>query len=129
MSYPYTGCGGKYKVPLSVKKEAEIGLLLRKNGFEGGTSTGWGRGKQLKECEYVSKHTIKIMKAWFARHGPRAKNGGTSYPGYKKWVKNGKPKTPSSPPNSNKNDYRGAVSWLIWGGDEGLKWVDSINLD
>ena len=31
------------------------------------------------------------MRTWFARHGPDASNGGTSYPGYCKWVNDGKP--------------------------------------
>jgi len=113
-----------YKVPKSVKIEAQLGLKLHNLGFKGGTSTGWGRARQLINCEYVGISTIKTMKAWFARHGPSAKNGGTSYPGYKKWVKNGKPMNFSK---DNKNDYRGAVSWLIWGGDPALKWVETIN--
>lgn len=124
MSYPYTDCGGKYKVPHKVKKSAELGLLLHKNGFAGGTETGWGRARQLSRCETVSGRTIKTMKAWFARHGPRASNGGTSYPGYRKWVKQGSPTVV----NGNKNEYRGAVSWLIWGGDEAFEWVSGIEL-
>jgi hypothetical protein len=28
----------------------------------------------------------------------------------------------------NKRKYRGAVAWLIWGGDAGKKWVNSIKL-
>src|SRR5689334_21337203 len=125
MSYPYTNCGGPYKVPASVKKEARLGLDMKDAGFAGGTSTGWARARQLIKCDTVSPYTIRIMKAWFARHGPRAKNGGTSKPGYNKWVKHGKPMIPTT---ETKNIYRGAVSWLIWGGDAAYKWVDSIVL-
>ena len=77
-AYPYTGCGGKHKIPASVKTEAKKGLSMHKSGFKGGTNTGWARSKQLIECEYVSDRTIKTMKAWFARHSY------TSQPGYKK---------------------------------------------
>ena len=31
------------------------------------------------------------MLTWFSRHGPDARNGGTSYPGYFKWLENGSP--------------------------------------
>lgn len=124
-NYPYTKCGGKYRVPESVKSEARKGLQLRKSGFLGGTDTGWRRARQLIECESVSYQTIKIMKAWFARHGPDAKNGGTSYPGYRKWVSQGKPATPT---NQNKSSFRGAVAWLIWGGTPAMDWVKSISI-
>lgn len=114
----------KFKIPSDVKREAELGLLLKKNGFAGGTNTGWSRARQLKNCDAVGVATIITMRAWFARHGPRAKNGGTSYPGYLKWVKDGKPTLATQ---KNKNKYRGAVAWLIWGGDPALKWIESIS--
>ena len=123
--YPYTGCGGKYKVPAAVKSEAQRGLKMREAGFAGGTSTGWSRARQLATCDTVSANTIRIMKAWFSRHGPDAKNGGTSKPGYNKWVRQGRPMTANK---SNKNIYRGAVAWLIWGGDPAYEWVKSISL-
>lgn len=125
MSYPYTNCGGPYKVPLAVKREAKLGLYMKQAGFAGGTSTGWARAQQLLKCDTVSARTIKTMKAWFARHGPRAKNGGTSKPGYNKWVRDGKPTVPTV---HTKNIYRGAVSWLVWGGDSAFRWVDNISL-
>lgn len=112
-----------YKVPESVKKDAKIGLELHKKGFVGGTTTGWNRAKQLINSDSINYDTVKIMKAWFSRHGPKAKNGGTSYPGYKKWVANGKPMTLTK---ENKSQYRGAVAWLIWGGDAGYKWIESL---
>ncbi|MDX1471796.1 MAG: hypothetical protein R3213_09895 [Flavobacteriaceae bacterium] len=125
MSYSYTNCSGKYKVPASVRREARLGLKLKAAGFDGGTATGWRRARQLINCDTVSGNTVKTMKAWFARHGPRAKNGGTSKPGYDKWVRHGKP---TKPTKETKRKYRGAVAWLIWGGDPALKWVDGILL-
>ena len=63
------------------------------------------------------------MRTWFARHGPDAKNGGTSYPGYLRWIEDGKPFT-----GKGKNKYRGAVSWLIWGGDAAYLWLKTIKI-
>lgn len=119
MSYPYTNCASRYKVPAKVAQEAKKGLEMHKRGFMGGTTTGWARARQLATCGYVSAKTIKTMKAWFARHTY------TSYPGYTRWVRAGKPMTLTS---SNKRIYRGAVAWLIWGGDAGKKWVAGIKL-
>ena len=116
-NYPYTECGGKYKIPVEVKRAAKLGLEMHKAKFAGGTETGWARARQLVSCEYVSYRTIKTMKAWFARHTY------TSYPGYRRWVEDGRPTIPTT---STKNKYRGAVAWLIWGGDPAKKWV-SLN--
>lgn len=113
-TYPYTKCGGRHKIPEGVKREAKIGLQMHKDGFAGGTKTGWDRAKQLVRCTYVSDDTVKIMRAWYARHKV------TSKPGYQKWVRNGKP----TDPKGNKSKYRGAVAYLIWGGLAGEKWMD-----
>lgn len=110
-------CGDGYKVPSNVKKQAKIGMIMHKLGYKGGTSTGWDRGRQLIYCDEVDIDTIQTMKAWFARHEH------TSYPGYEKWVKNGKP---LSKDGNDKSKYRGAVAWLIWGGDPGKQWVKDI---
>ena len=105
-------------IPSNVKKEAKIGLTLLRNGYKGGTTTGWNRAKQLASQKYIDLNSLMVMRAWFARHGPDARNGGTSYPGYRKWVTNGKPMD-----QTHRNKYRGAVSWLIWGGDAAYKWL------
>lgn len=110
----------KYKVPKDVKKEAELGLKMKANGYNGGTQTGWNRAKQLKRCDYVSIITLRKMSAWYARHGPDAANGGTSYPGYQKWKKDG---SPVEMVPGMKNKYRGAVAYLIWGGQSAYKWL------
>jgi hypothetical protein len=117
MNYSHTSCGGKYKVPMPVKSAAALGIEMHRTGFVGGTETGWARARQLVKCDYVSYRTIKTMKAWYARHTY------TSYPGYKKWVSEGRPKIPHA---NTKNRYRGAVAWLIWGGDPAKNWVMSI---
>jgi len=116
-SYPFLRCGGRYKVPVAVKAAAQKGLDMHSAGFKGGTETGWGRARQLVKCEYISDRTIKVMRAWYARHTY------TSYPGYQKWVGEGRPMTPKP---GTKDKYRGAVAWLIWGGDPAKKWVMGI---
>ena len=107
------------KIPKNVSKAASVGNTLIDNGFAGGTQTGWNRGIQLEEEDTISLLDLADMRTWFARHGPDAKNGGTSYPGFCKWVSDG------SPINTGKGKYRGAVSWLIWGGDAAYKWLKS----
>ena len=105
------------KIPKKVKKEAEIGIKLLNKGFKGGTQTGWSRARQLVNNDTIDVHSLADMRTWFARHGPDAKNGGTSYPGYLRWVDDNKPFS------GNKNKYRGAVSWLIWGGNAAYTWL------
>ena len=60
----------RHRVPKGAKDAAKLGLLLRQNGFAGGTETGWARAAQLARCTYVDGATVRTMRAWFARHGP-----------------------------------------------------------
>lgn len=124
-----TGGGNGYRtiqIPRSVQQAAKLGLKLRNNGFTGGTQTGWNRAKQLTG-KLIDLKSLADMRTWFARHGPDAKNGGTSYQGYLKWLRMGKPsaKTTSS---GQKRQFRGAVSWLIWGGDPAYLWLKQHNI-
>lgn len=107
------------KIPSKVRKEAKLGLQLLQNGFKGGTQTGWLRAQQLAFDDTIDINSLAEMRTWFARHGPDAIHGGTSYPGYCKWIVDGKPM------NSGFQKYRGAVSWLIWGGNEAYLWLKS----
>jgi hypothetical protein len=107
------------KIPESVKKVALYSYKLAKLGFKGGVETGWKRAHQLSTRESISIEDLKYMRAWFARHII------TSYPTYKKWFNNGRPKS------KEWHNKRGVVAWLIWGGDAAFKWVNSkknINL-
>lgn len=110
------GGNGDIKIPKDVREAALTGQKLMSNGFKGGTETGWARAKQLSG-KYIDAGSLADMRTWFARHGPDAKSGGTSYPGYLKWINAG------SPMDSGHGSYRGAVSWLIWGGDAAYKWL------
>ena len=105
------------KIPKAVKQEALKGLELLELGFKGGTTTGWNRAKQLTG-DHIDISSLADMRTWFARHGPDASNGGTSYPKYVEWIIDGSPTD-----TTYKNNYRGAVSWLIWGGDAAYKWL------
>lgn len=109
-------------IPEDVRAAAKLGLQLVSNGFAGGTETGWGRARQLQGST-IDLYSLAEMRAWFARHGPDASNGGTSYPGYLKWVSAGSPTHPSD--SKEARSYRGAVAWLIWGGDAAYNWIHS----
>lgn len=106
-------------VPKNVKKWAAYAFKLKKLGFQGATKTGWMRAKQLIKHEAIPIQDFRYMRNWYARHRY------TSYPGFKEWVKNGRPKDESW---HNKHAIQ---SWLTWGGDAGFKWINSkksINL-
>lgn len=109
-----------HMVPLAVAEAARRGLLLRKNGYAGGTATGWARAKQLATSKAVDPATLRRMRAWFARHGPDANNGGTSYPGYCRWLSDGAPTRLTA---GDRTKRRGAVAWLLWGGDAAYDWL------
>jgi hypothetical protein len=69
------------------------------------------------------------MKAWFARHGPRAANNGTSYAaGRGSWLTFAQacflePSAEVSAFVEHRGSHRGAVAWLTWGGDAGFRWL------
>lgn len=105
------------KIPPKVKNQAVLGLRMIGLGFKGGTQTGWDRAEQLAYESHISADDIADMRTWFARHGPDASNGGTSYTGYCKWITDGKPL------HQGYGKYRGAVAWLIWGGDDAYEWL------
>jgi hypothetical protein len=114
--------GSSVKIPQSVKDDALLGIKLMNLGFKGGTQTGWDRAEQLAYDDTIDVGSLADMRTWFARHGPDAKNGGTSYPGFCKWLEDGMPM------DSGFSKYRGAVSWLIWGGDAAYEWLKSTKI-
>jgi hypothetical protein len=108
-----------FEIPDDVREAAELGLELRDRGYAGGTQTGWDRGEQLANDDTIDILSLADMRTWFARHGPDASNGGTSYSGYCKWIEDG------SPHNGNPKSYKGAVAWLLWGGNPAYLWLKS----
>ncbi len=104
-------------VPQSVKKETMEAFPLKKLGFRGGLETGWKRANQLTTQKSIPIQDLRFMRNWYARHVY------TSYPGYKKWKDAGKPK------DSKWHNKRSIISWIIWGGDSGRRFVnDNIDL-
>ena len=102
----------KIKIPQTVKKTAIKAFQLKEIGYEGATETGWKRASQLVNDDFIPIQDLRTMRNWYARHIF------TSYPGYKKWVDEGRKFTRSHAP----------ISWLTWGGDAGFKWVNSTKV-
>lgn len=101
------------EIPASARRAARLGLALKAAGFAGAQATGIARAHQLASQSHVPLHTVRTMRAWFARHAV------TSHPGYARWVAEGRP---CDGPSSR---YRGAVAWLVWGGTPAYRWVFS----
>jgi hypothetical protein len=108
------------RIPQAVKEEAAIGNQMIENGYAGGREQGIDRGQQLEHDDEISLEDAKVMRAWFARHRH------TSRPGYLKWYDDG---TPIELVPGKRNSYRGAVAWLIWGGDAGYEWIRSDEVE
>lgn len=101
------------KVPDNVKKAALEAFKLKNLGFKGGLNTGWLRAKQLSTKKFIPIEDLRVMRNWYARHFY------TSYPTYKQWKQQGKPK------DIQWHSKRGIIAWLIWGGTPGLEWVNN----
>jgi len=91
--------------PESVAKQAERGLKLRDEFKRGGTQVGVARARDLKNRKALSYSTIKRMVSYFARHEVDKKG--------KDW-------------NNKSNPSAGYIAWLLWGGDSGKRWAESI---
>lgn len=101
------------KVPKQVARCAASAFRLRALGFRGGTNTGWKRAAQLSSQDEISIHDLRFIRNWYARHVF------ASYPGYRAWEEAGEPLT------ADWHAKNSILSWLIWGGDPGLAWVNS----
>lgn len=91
--------------PADVAAAAKRGLELRAEqppSNRGGTAVGIARAKQLANRDPVSLDTIKRMVSFFARHEVDKKGEG--------WGK----------------DSKGYQAWLLWGGDPGRRWAESV---
>jgi hypothetical protein len=64
------------------------------------------RASDLKSGDNISPKTITQMVAWFSRHQKNKKIN---------------PENKGTPWND-----KGYVSWLLWGGDEGQRWVEKV---
>ena len=107
----HAGYEHRLRVPADVQQDAQQGVALVKRGYLGGTSTGWKRGTQLANNTSISFADALVMRAWFARHVT------TSRPSYARWLH-----APTAE-RKKKRQWRGAVAWLLWGGDAAYRWI------
>lgn len=106
--------GLDFRPPVSVRKAAALGLVLRKRFGRGGLTSriagklgigsGIVRATTLATGKHVSPRTVRRMKAYFSRHASDKRPG---------WSK------PSAPSN-------GYIAWLLWGGDAGRSWANNL---
>lgn len=105
MSVPKKYSHIDFSPPKKVAKEAEKGLDLRSEFDRGGTDVGVARARDLKNQSNVSPDTIERMVSYFARH-----------------------ETDKSADDFGNDDdpSAGYIAWLLWGGDAGKEWCESI---
>ena len=93
------------KPPVMVAKEAARGLALRDKFNRGGTAVGIARARDLKNRRTLTPETIMRMVSYFARHEVD-KLGKDFY--------------------NKERPSNGYIAWLLWGGDVGMKWANTI---
>ena len=104
-----------YVPPKEVQAAAAKGLELRRmyerggldvsEASEEGIGSGVQRATNLKNGDNISRDTIKRMRNFFSRHQANYKPN---------------KKMPDGGPTA------GTIAWLLWGGDPGKEWADSI---
>jgi hypothetical protein len=94
-----------FSPPQGVRDNAKRGLELRREFKRGGTEIGVARARDLSNGKSLPLETINRMVSYFARHEVDKKG--------ENW---GNASDPS----------RGYIAWLLWGGDAGKTWADSI---
>ena len=109
-----------FTVPEAVRSAARRGLRLRRKFGRGGLSpqeagkqgigSGVTRASDLISGK-VSYSTVKRMKAYFSRHRGDKKTGPDSQG--RRWGSDSKP-------------TNGFIAWLLWGGDAGKRWSESV---
>jgi hypothetical protein len=95
-----------FKPPAGAIANAKRGLELRREFNRGGTAVGVARARSLSNGQALPLETIRRMVSYFARHEVDKKG--------KDW---GNASNPSA----------GYIAWLLWGGDAGKTWADSIS--
>jgi hypothetical protein len=94
-----------FSPPQGVRSNAKRGLELRDEFKRGGTMVGVARARDLSNGKSLPLQTINRMVSYFARHEVDKKG--------KDW---GNASNPSA----------GYIAWLLWGGDAGKTWANSI---
>lgn len=88
--------------PQAVRNNAKRGLKLREKHGRGGTAVGVARARDLSNGKAISLSTVNRMVSYFARHEVDKKGEGWGV------------------------DSAGYIAWLLWGGDAGKSWANSI---
>jgi hypothetical protein len=83
------------------------GLELRERFGRGGTHVGLARGIRMAAGEPLCYGEIRIVSAWFARHGAQRRSA------VRIW---GQDDDPSA----------AWIAWLLWGGDASRAWADAM---
>jgi hypothetical protein len=99
------GENDSFSPPQAVRRAAALGLELREKFKRGGTMVGVARARDLSNGSSVSKSTIARMVSYFARHQVDSQAKG--------W-------------GSRSDPSPGWIAWLLWGGDPGKRWCNSI---
>ena len=94
--------------PQEVRDAARRGLALREKYGRGGTNIGAGRATDLSNGRSISDDTIRRMVSYFARHEVDKQGKG--------WA-----------PGSEGHPSAGYIAWLLWGGEPGRRWANTIN--
>ncbi len=94
-----------------MQADAQTALDMRAMGWLGGTTAGWARAELLVAGKPLSDNDLLVMRNWFARHVH------SSYPGYLRWVKAGRPMGPRPRIRDEARKWNGAVAWMLWGGN------------
>jgi len=92
--------------PKGAQENAKRGLELRREFNRGGTMVGVARARDISNGASLPLETINRMVSYFARHEVDKKG--------KDW-------------GNASNPSRGYIAWLLWGGDAGKTWADSIS--
>lgn len=96
-----------YRPPQAVAAAAKRGLELRGKHNRGGTAIGVARARDLSNRSNIPVSTLRRMASYFARHEVDKQSDG---------FRPGESGYPSA----------GLIAWLLWGGDAGRAWVESI---
>ena len=94
-----------FSPPQKVRSNAARGLELRRKFGRGGTEVGFARARDLSNGKSIPLETINRMVSYFARHevDKKGENWGDA-----------------------SNPSKGYIAWLLWGGDAGKAWANSI---
>lgn len=95
----------KFEIPKGVQKAAKKGLELRQQYRRGGTEVGEETARKLSQGKSLSADEIRHIAEYFPRHQEdNLEQDGSDG------------KAPSN----------GYIAWMLWGGDEGRQWSESL---